>query len=40
MGRQVPPVRPYFPPEDIEKVKAYVEQILKSGMLTLSLIHI
>ena len=33
--RQIPPVRPYFPEEDIEKVKGYVEQILRSGRLTL-----
>ncbi|RLI08542.1 aminotransferase DegT [Candidatus Bathyarchaeota archaeon] len=35
MARQIPPVKPYFPPEDIEKVKEYVGQILSSGMLTL-----
>jgi len=35
LARQIPPVKPYFPPEDIEKVKEYVGQILSSGMLTL-----
>jgi len=33
--RQVPPVKPFFPKEDIEHVKSEVEKILKSGMLTL-----
>jgi dTDP-4-amino-4,6-dideoxygalactose transaminase len=31
----VPPVKPYFPKEDIEQVKDDVEKILQSGMLTL-----
>jgi dTDP-4-amino-4,6-dideoxygalactose transaminase len=31
----VPPVKPYFPKEDIEQVKNDVEKILQSGMLTL-----
>ena len=31
----VPPVKPYFPQEDIEQIKADTETILKSGMLTL-----
>lgn len=33
--KSIPPVKPYFPEEDIEKIKADVEKILKSGMLTL-----
>ena len=35
MSRVIPPVRPYFPKEDIEEIKRYVEEILRSGMLTL-----
>ena len=35
MSRIVPPVKPYFPDEDIERVKSDVERILRSGMLTL-----
>ncbi|RLG17571.1 hypothetical protein DRN63_02845 [Nanoarchaeota archaeon] len=35
MSRYIPPVKPYFPPEDIEEIKKHVENILKSGMLTL-----
>lgn len=31
----VPPVKPYFPQEDIEQIKMDVEKILKSGMLTI-----
>ncbi len=33
--REVPPVKLYFPQEDIEQIKREVEKILKSGMLTL-----
>ena len=35
MARQIPPVRLYFPDEDIEQIKSYIEQILRSGRLTL-----
>ena len=35
MAKQIPPVRPYFPDEDIEEIKAHVERILRSGRLTL-----
>ncbi|MEM2971965.1 MAG: DegT/DnrJ/EryC1/StrS family aminotransferase [Candidatus Bathyarchaeia archaeon] len=35
MSRVVPPVKPYFLKEDIEQIKADVEKILQSGMLTL-----
>lgn len=35
MSRNIPPVKPYFPEEDIEQIKVDVEKILKSGMLTL-----
>ena len=35
MSRIVPPVKPYFPDEDIERIKSDVERILRSGMLTL-----
>ncbi len=33
--RQVPPVKPFFPPSDIEQIKDDFEEILKSGMLTM-----
>ena len=33
--REIPPVKLYFPPEDVEQIKADVDTILKSGMLTL-----
>jgi perosamine synthetase len=33
--REIPPMKPYFPPEDIDQIKVDVEQILRSGMLTL-----
>ena len=33
--KQIPPVKPYFPDEDIELIKKEVENILRSGMLTL-----
>ncbi len=33
--RQIPPAKPYFPPEDIPLIKNEVEKILESGMLTL-----
>jgi dTDP-4-amino-4,6-dideoxygalactose transaminase len=33
--REIPPVKLYFLPEDIEQIKTDVERILKSGMLTL-----
>jgi perosamine synthetase len=35
LSRNIPPVKPYFPEEDIEKIKMDVEKILRSGMLTL-----
>lgn len=35
MSKIVPPVKPYFPKEDIEQIKSDVEKILQSGMLTL-----
>jgi len=33
--RQIPPVKLYFPSEDIRQIKRDVEKILKSGMLTM-----
>lgn len=33
--REIPPVKLYFPLEDVEQIKADVDTILKSGMLTL-----
>jgi len=35
MSFSIPPVKPYFPQEDIDQITADVETILKSGMLTL-----
>jgi len=35
MPRSVPPVKPYFPRDDIEEIKGHLEKILTSGMLTL-----
>ena len=35
MNKVVPPVKPYFPDEDIVQIKEDVEKILRSGMLTL-----
>jgi perosamine synthetase len=35
LSRIIPPVRPYFPREDVEQIKSDVEGILQSGMLTL-----
>ena len=35
MSKIVPPVKPYFLEEDIEKIKINIEKILQSGMLTL-----
>ncbi|HDD64259.1 MAG TPA: DegT/DnrJ/EryC1/StrS family aminotransferase [Thermoprotei archaeon] len=35
MIKDIPPVKPYFPAEDIEEIKCCVENILRSGMLTL-----
>lgn len=35
MSKIVPPVKPYFLEGDIEKIKADIEKILQSGMLTL-----
>lgn len=32
--RKIPPVKPYFPSKDIHQLKADVERILRSGMLT------
>lgn len=32
--REVPPVKPYFPEEDIHQIQDYVQRILRSGMLT------
>jgi len=34
-ARRIPPVKMYFPSEDIEQIKSDVERILKSGMLTM-----
>jgi dTDP-4-amino-4,6-dideoxygalactose transaminase len=34
MSRMIHPVRPYFPPEDVEEVKRIVEKVLQSGMLS------
>lgn len=34
-ARRIPPVKLYFPSEDIEQIKSDVENILKSGMLTM-----
>jgi dTDP-4-amino-4,6-dideoxygalactose transaminase len=31
----IAPIKPYFPPEDIERIKNETEKILKSGMLTM-----
>jgi dTDP-4-amino-4,6-dideoxygalactose transaminase len=31
----IPPAKPYFPRQDIEEMKAHIERILSSGMLTL-----
>lgn len=33
--REVPPVKPFFPQEDIELIKSDLQKILESGMLTL-----
>jgi len=33
--KSVPPVKPYFPDEDIQQLKNCLEEILRSGMLTL-----
>ncbi|MEM3730874.1 MAG: DegT/DnrJ/EryC1/StrS family aminotransferase [Candidatus Bathyarchaeia archaeon] len=35
MQKTIPPVKPYFPKEDIEELKGHLEKILESGMLTL-----
>lgn len=35
MDKKIPPVKTYFPDEDIQQVKSDVETILRSGMLTL-----
>jgi perosamine synthetase len=35
MFREIPPVKPYFPEEDIQLIQKDVEKILHSGMLTL-----
>jgi len=35
MHKVIPPVKPYFPREDIDVIKGDVEKILNSGMLTL-----
>lgn len=34
-SKEIPPIKVYFPQEDIVEIKDYVEKILKSGMLTL-----
>lgn len=31
----IPPVKPYFPPDDIQEILTHTERILRSGMLTL-----
>jgi len=33
--KEIPPVKPYFPPEDIDVIEKEIEKILHSGMLTL-----
>ncbi|MGD8506137.1 MAG: DegT/DnrJ/EryC1/StrS family aminotransferase [Candidatus Bathyarchaeota archaeon] len=33
--KQIPPVKPYFPEEDVELIQGEVKKILNSGMLTL-----
>jgi len=33
--REIPPTKPYFPEQDVERIKSDVERILRSGMLTL-----
>jgi len=33
--KEIPPVKPYFPPEDVQTIQKDVEKILNSGMLTL-----
>jgi len=35
MTKVIPPVKPYFSDEDIERIKSDVEKILRSGMLTM-----
>jgi len=35
MRHEIPPARPYFSPEDIERIKGYIGEILRSGWLTL-----
>jgi len=35
MSKTIPPVKPYFPPEDIRQIKNDIEKILQSGMLTM-----
>jgi len=35
--RSVPPVKPYFPKSDVEKIKHHFEKILESGMLTMGI---
>lgn len=32
---RIPPAKPYFPEDDIEKIKDDVGRIMRSGMLTL-----
>lgn len=33
--KEIPPVKPYFPPDDIQLIQKHVRTILSSGMLTL-----
>jgi len=33
--KEIPPVKPYFPPDDIQIIQKHVKTILSSGMLTL-----
>jgi len=33
--KEIPPIKVYFPQEDIDEIKEHVEKIIKSGMLTL-----
>lgn len=35
LSKVIPPVKPYFPIEDVERIKGDVEKILQSGMLTM-----
>jgi predicted nucleic acid-binding protein len=34
-SKEIPPIKVYFPQEDVNEIKEHVEKIIKSGMLTL-----